>query len=328
MNKIKCAIIGLGRIGSSLEDDKLREKPASHTGAITSNPDCVLAGGCDIDQTKREIFQKRWNCPLVSENPEELFQKTLPDILHIATPPETHFQIIEKALKFKIPVIICEKPLAENLKTAKKITRLASKFDSIILVNHERRYSLDYIHAKKKIEACDFGILNSIQAKVYMGKNRIPRDVLWDDATHMFDILRFLTGRDFCRIKSFGYPDKKASFISVHALLGEIPLFIEIASNKDYLSFEMELNFSKGLIKIGNGIYEEYKSGKSPYYENFNSLSKTESPVFEKTNYFSGMMKDAVKVFQDKKKKPVSSVYDAFKTIEVMTEILKKNRNF
>ena len=40
------------------------------------------------------------------------------------------------------------------------------------------------------------------------------------------------------------------------------------------------------------------------------------------------MMKDAVKVFQDKKKKPVSSVYDAFKTIEVMTKILKKNRNF
>ncbi|GHV88670.1 hypothetical protein AGMMS50267_10300 [Spirochaetia bacterium] len=40
MKKIPVAIIGLGRIASLLEDDRLREKPCTHAGAITANPDC------------------------------------------------------------------------------------------------------------------------------------------------------------------------------------------------------------------------------------------------------------------------------------------------
>ena len=37
MEKIRCCIAGLGRIGSILEDDRLREKPCTHAGAIKRN---------------------------------------------------------------------------------------------------------------------------------------------------------------------------------------------------------------------------------------------------------------------------------------------------
>ncbi len=43
MNKLKAAVIGLGRIASLLDEDTLREKPCTHSGAIAANEDCVLA---------------------------------------------------------------------------------------------------------------------------------------------------------------------------------------------------------------------------------------------------------------------------------------------
>jgi hypothetical protein len=37
MDKISVAIVGLGRIGSLLEEDPRREKPCTHAGAIAAN---------------------------------------------------------------------------------------------------------------------------------------------------------------------------------------------------------------------------------------------------------------------------------------------------
>jgi len=170
MKKIRCSIVGLGRIGSLLEEDKLREKPATHAGAISQNKDCILAGGCDIRNQRCEGFSKKWNCPETYTDIDTMLMKTSPDILHIATPPETHLKIIEKALSYNIKLIICEKPLAENSHDALKIVNIHNSGRVKILVNHERRYSRDYQMVKKHIDKNDFGKLLSIYSKLFMGK--------------------------------------------------------------------------------------------------------------------------------------------------------------
>ena len=43
----KAAVVGLGRIGSLLEDDRLREKPCTHAGAAAANPGLILCAGKD-----------------------------------------------------------------------------------------------------------------------------------------------------------------------------------------------------------------------------------------------------------------------------------------
>ena len=81
MGKIRCAIIGLGRIGSLLEDDQLREKPCTHAGAIAGSRDCVLVGGCDIKAERRTLFSRRWNCSNVFSDMEDLVRSTGPDMV-------------------------------------------------------------------------------------------------------------------------------------------------------------------------------------------------------------------------------------------------------
>ena len=70
--KVRCAVIGLGRIGSTLEADALREKPCTHTGAIIANPDCLLIAGADIDADARRQYLQDWGDAAAEPGSDEL----------------------------------------------------------------------------------------------------------------------------------------------------------------------------------------------------------------------------------------------------------------
>ncbi len=94
---IPCAIIGLGRIGSLLETDPLREKPCTHAGAIVDNPHCRLVGGYDLDPERRIQFSETWKVPTDFSSAEEMLETLHPEILCIATHPDSHAYYVELA---------------------------------------------------------------------------------------------------------------------------------------------------------------------------------------------------------------------------------------
>ncbi|MDR1839563.1 MAG: Gfo/Idh/MocA family oxidoreductase, partial [Treponema sp.] len=189
MEKIKAAIVGLGRIASLLEEDALREKPCTHAGAISANSDCVLTAGCDIDEERRKLFAEKWQVP-VFQDAEEMLRIHKPQILVIATHPDSHYRYCRLASEHKVPVVICEKPLAQTIAQARKIAQLSP----VIIINHERRYSQDYIRAKEILDEGKLGAILGVRASLYMGKTRRLVDQLWHDGTHLADAVMFLSG--------------------------------------------------------------------------------------------------------------------------------------
>ncbi|MCL2293961.1 MAG: Gfo/Idh/MocA family oxidoreductase [Spirochaetes bacterium] len=339
-NKIKCAFIGIGRIASILEDDPLREKPCTHAGAVKENPDTVISAGCDIKPERRELFSKKWNCP-VFEDPAEMLKKINPDIVFIATWPDSHLEMVQKAITQGVKVIVCEKPLADKLGKAKKIALYHKKGAAKIITNHERRYSNDYVLAKKRIDEKTYGELLSISAFLYMGKTKRIIDVMWHDGTHLADIIMYFTGSVLKKWKIAGNikKGKGTAFITAYTkskkagktpednlrpqqlARREIPVIIQCGAEREHLTFSLELSFESGLIKIGNGIYEEWKSEKSPFYTGFNSLVLTETPQFEKTGYFENMVKDAVKAFKEPDYTPVSTAVHGYNAVKFLSSL-------
>jgi hypothetical protein len=200
---IQTAIIGLGRIASLLEDDRLREKPCTHAGAITANPECRLAAGADTDPERRRLFAERWGCPVYADA-ETMLRTHRPGILHIATHPDSHAHYCTLAADLGVRVVVCEKPLADSLRDARRIAALHTGGKVRILVNHERRYQGDYARAKEILEGEGLGKLLSVRAVLYMGKNRRLLDVLWHDGTHLADALMFLSGRALRHRRTWG----------------------------------------------------------------------------------------------------------------------------
>jgi predicted dehydrogenase len=321
MAKIRCAVVGLGRIGSSLEGDKLREKPASHAGAIIHNPKCTLVGGADISKNAQIIFKKKWKCDNVYDNAQELLDKQNPDILHIAVPPDSHEEMILMALAKKVPVVICEKPITEDLASAKRVLNASENNQkSTILINHERRYAAPYRHVMERIKSCKYGVLLSITSKLYMGKNRDVSDMLLDDGTHLIDTIQFFTDSGMRDIFSRYFHSQKQNSILVTANCGDISVFFEIASGRDHIVFEIDLSFSDGRIRIGNGLYEEFESKSSPFYERQKSLIRNKIK-FKKTKYFSNMLEEAVGLFNHQISSPSSSVEESYKVMRAIDKI-------
>ena len=324
MGKIRCSIVGLGRIGSLLEEDKLREKPCTHAGAIVKNRSCVLAAGCDIKRERQELFSRRWGCPRVYADIDDMLSEVPTDVLHIATPPETHRLLVERALSHDVRVIVCEKPLAPTSSEALKIANFHASGKAKILTNHERRYSGNYLMVKRRIERAPFGHLLSIQARLFMGERVPVTDVLLEDGTHLVDIIQFLSGQMLCLSAVELYAGRLHESLFVICRAGEVPAVMEIGSGRNYIDFELDLSFERGRIRIGNGLYEEYRSGKSPYYEKMSSLLRTGAAGPAVTGYFTRMLRDAVACFRDEARMPVSSALDGYRTVAFIDAVKKK----
>lgn len=322
MSELKCAVVGLGRIGSSLEADPLREKPCTHAGAIFANPDCTLAAGCDIKAEARSAFAAQWSdqgsqkVPYkLYENIDSLLQAVRPDILSIATPPETHRRLVAKAARAGVPVVICEKPLAHTLRDARAIARIHNSGRMKIVVNHERRYSRDYQVVRQTIRSQQFGPLISLRGTLCFGRTAAHKAVLLHDGTHMIDIINYLTDAVCSLKKKSGSMRASSSSVFLFGRAGTIPVCIEIGGERDHLVFELELSFGRGRIRVGNGVLSFEESSPSPYYSNYRSLLPAETPALECTGYFAGMLADAVRCCREAEYQPISN---AAASLEVM----------
>jgi len=326
MEKVKVAIVGLGRIASLLEEDALREKPCTHAGAIAANGDCVLAAGCDIDEERRRLFAEKWQVPVFADA-AEMLREHKPQILVVATHPDSHYHYCRLAADFGVPVVICEKPLADTIGEARKISRLAER-GLVIITNHERRYAQDYTRARAILDEATLGKLLSVRGVLYMGKTKRLLDVLWHDGTHLADAIMFLANAQLKHRRRWGSPltAKTGTAWLEGELRAEssappVPVIIEVGAGRDHLVFEMEFSCEKGRLRIGNGIFEVWESAPSPYAEQFRSLQRTDEIFVGPTGYFANMAQDAVACARELGRTPRSSAADGLRVIEYLNSI-------
>jgi predicted dehydrogenase len=329
MEKIPVAIVGLGRIAGLLEDDPLREKPCTHAGAVAGNKDCLLIAGADIDGERRSRFAERWKVP-VYDDAAVMLKTHRPRILHIATHPDSHEYYCRLAAVHAVPVVVCEKPLADTLRRARRIAALENSRPSPglrIITNHERRYSGDYIRAKDLLGGGTLGALLSVKAVLYMGRTRRLVDILWHDGTHLVDAIMFLTGAVMRHRRTWGAGlGGRAGTAYLSGRLeggkaGGRPFTIELGAERDHLVFELEFSCERGRLRIGNGIFEVWESGPSPYAEGFKSLRKTEEGFGGATGYFANMQADAVACLREPSRKPRSCAADGLRVIEYLHSV-------
>jgi predicted dehydrogenase len=289
-----------------------------------------------MDEERRRLFSDKWRVPVYAAA-AGMIRAISPQILVIATHPDSHYEYCRLAADPGVPVVICEKPLADTLFAARKIAALGIT----IITNHERRYSADYIKAKDILLQEKLGSLLSVRAVLYMGKNKRLLDVFWHDGTHLADAVMFLTGLSLKHHKRWGAklnaltgtawlegelkPEPGRLSMSgaggVHDNSAIVPVIIEIGAGRDHLVFEIEFSCSMGRLRIGNGIFEVWESNESPYAENFRSLNQINKTFEGPTGYFANMLMDAVSCVREPGRQPISSAGHGLKVIEYLHSV-------
>src|SRR5258706_686841 len=139
MKKYKAAVVGCGRIGVAMEADPKRILPATHAGAFRASGETTLTAFVDPDPKQLKYAADLFPETRGFDDCKEMLQTIRPDIVSVSTPPSTHRKMVELCASFKVPAIICEKPIAETEVEAKKIIAACRKSGSLLFINHMRR---------------------------------------------------------------------------------------------------------------------------------------------------------------------------------------------
>ncbi len=321
-------VIGTGRIAFLLKNDHLRIKPCTHAGAIIKNKKLTITSACDIDTKRLILFSKKYKIKNTYTNYIEMLHKEKLDVVVISTWSDSHKPIIIEAAKTDVKIIVCEKPLSFNSKDCKQITKICKKYDTHLIINHERRWDPMYKKLKKMLNNEKIGKIRTVTANILtnLSFNKksflIDKSSLLHDGTHLIDLALFLFG-DIKSVKGIIPKKRKDTVYGCIEFKNNIYLFLEAGGDREYFNFEFDIQGTNGRIKIGNEYKELWIKEESKRYLHFYELEKKPFPKIPVGNQFIEEYKEVVDLLEGKIKKSTSSGEDSYKILKIIEKLIK-----
>ncbi len=306
MRTLKAGIIGCGRIGSLLEEDKLRGKPCTHAGGFYAVPGVRLDSGCDIDPARLKRFGRRWGVEKLYADYRDMLRREALDIVCIATWTHLHAAMAVEAARSGVKGIYCEKPIASDLPQARRMVKVCEEKRVPLVINHERRWDAYYQKAHGIIQSGKIGEVRTIIGNALSGKPGKRRTAvyggggLFHDGTHLTDLflyfggpIAWVSGHD---VRPHGRKYIEETALAVVGFQSGAHGFIEGGGARKYFHFELDIQGSEGRLLIGNGGRELHLVRKSKRFTGFQELERVSFPSIR--NYespFLGGARDLVR---------------------------------
>ena len=188
------AIIGLGFIGGGdqVSGDALGQRvedlDGTHFSALSQHPRIELVAGSSRDEGRRQRFAERSGGYRTYSDWSELLDREQIDIASVATYAPQHAEVAIACARSGVKVIYCEKPVAQTLPDAEAMLEACAESGTLLVVNHNRRFTADFRLLRDRIAAGDLGDLTSISVQWPAGR-------LGNVGTHVFDAVRMASGR-------------------------------------------------------------------------------------------------------------------------------------
>jgi predicted dehydrogenase len=158
MAKSTAVVIGCGAIA--------RE----HLSALSDLKNVTVAAVCDISAARAEATAERFGIAQWFTDYEQMLEVTKPDLVHIATPPASHFLIAKGCLSRRLNVF-CEKPITVDYQEFEALKQLATLNKCVLLENQNLRYHSSIVRMCELLEAGAFGEI--IDFQIFFGLNLV-----------------------------------------------------------------------------------------------------------------------------------------------------------
>ena len=125
---------------------------------------------------------------------EEVIDRDDVDVVVVATPSGTHYDLVRRALEGGKDVL-CEKPLTLEAKTARELAQLARARKRVLMVGHVFLFNPGVAKLKEYVDSGELGrIYYAHSARTNLGPVRSDANVAWDLASHDVSIFNHLLG--------------------------------------------------------------------------------------------------------------------------------------
>jgi predicted dehydrogenase len=133
---LRVAIVGCGKIADA------------HAGQIRRIKECELVGACDREELMARQFAERFEAQRYFHNLDQLLEEARPEVVHVTTPPQSHFTIARRCLEHGCHVYV-EKPFTLNAHEAEVLVELAERRGLRLTVGHDAQFS----HAARRMRS-------------------------------------------------------------------------------------------------------------------------------------------------------------------------------
>ena len=142
--KLKIAIVGCGMIADA------------HVSEIKKIEEAEVIAVCDKELLMAAQLADRFDIPSRFSDFDQMLAKCQPDVVHILTPPSSHFALGISALEAGCHVLI-EKPFTVTLDEAQDLINKAMELNKKIIVNHFHNFSPASQRLKEMVSRGELG---------------------------------------------------------------------------------------------------------------------------------------------------------------------------
>src|ERR1700680_115691 len=125
---LRVAIVGCGKIADS------------HASQIQRISGCTIVGACDSEPLMAQQFCQRFAVKRSFRDLSTPLRETKPDVVHVTTPPKSHFEIAKSCLEHGCHVYV-EKPFTLNEEEAQRLIAIANENHLKITAGHDDQFS-------------------------------------------------------------------------------------------------------------------------------------------------------------------------------------------
>src|SRR5882724_5690559 len=226
---LKVAIVGCGKIADQ------------HVEQIVLIPGCEIVGVCDREELMARQLQERLNVGAYFTEVQDLLDKATPDVVHITTPPQSHYPVAKLCLQAGCHVYI-EKPFTVDAAEAEQLISLAERKGLKLTVGHNAQFTHAAIRMRRLIEEGYLGgppvhmesyycydLRDAAYAKALLGDShhwvrKLPGGLLQNVISHgISKIAEFLTG-DSPAVLAYGFTSPLLRSIGETEIDDELPV--------------------------------------------------------------------------------------------------------
>src|SRR5438128_3836673 len=136
---LRSAIVGCGKIADQ------------HVQAIRRIPDCMIVGLCDRELLMARQLAERFGINACFSDLHEMLEMTRPDVVHITTPPQSHYPLARECLQEGSHVYL-EKPFTVTADEAESLIQLADRKNVRITAGHNLQFTLEMLEMRQLVE--------------------------------------------------------------------------------------------------------------------------------------------------------------------------------
>lgn len=206
MSKIRVMIIGCGVISCHWFDYTL------------TRDDCEIAAVVDLNEelAKSECAKRNIVCPVYTDVDVALAE-VKPDLVYDLSYVTTHEAISIKCMKAGCHVF-SEKPMTVSREAANNLLTTAKETGKAYFIMQNRRYQKPMQALKDLVKSGKLGNLWMISADIFVPadlksiRNTLANPMLQDNAIHIFDGARFVTGQEPVSVYCHSYNPEQSKY--------------------------------------------------------------------------------------------------------------------